>query len=135
MCVEVESDAEYTLERPVDKRKGLFVPDVGFYALYSFSISPPPPSAAALHPSRPPFTAQLHFFHFTSAIPSWHTKKSKHTHECLPSNALLCSFSSIYRRPEKRAAGAAAPFHLPRTRTKMTHAPLTTLVQQREGND
>lgn len=40
-------------------------------------------------------------------------KKSKHTHVCLHSQALPCSFSSIYRRPEKRAARAAGPFHLP----------------------
>lgn len=95
------------------QEKRYFVPGVGFYALRSFSIPPPPSSAAASRPSCPPFTAQPHFFHFTSAIPSWHSKKSKHTHERLPSLALPCSFSSIYRRPEKGAAGAAAPSNPP----------------------
>lgn len=56
---------------------------MGFYALHSCSISSPPFPAASLRPSCPPFTAQLYFFHSTSATFPGTLKKQ--THPCMPS--------------------------------------------------
>lgn len=80
---------------PCRQEERYFVPDVGFYALHSFPISPPSFSLAALHPSCPPFTAEPHFFHSTSAMPSWHTKK-KQTHPCVPSLAGSALFLQLH---------------------------------------
>lgn len=104
------------------QEKRYFVPDIGFCALHSCSISPPSLPAAALCPSCPPFTAQLHFFHFTSANPSWHAKKSKHTQMCLPALFLQLHLStsrkmsgrgsrSLHLSPHTHRGDPRAPRH------------------------
>lgn len=110
------------------QEKRYFVPHVGSCALHFISLPSFP--AAALCPSFPPFTAQLHFFHFTSAAPSWHTKRSKHTRVCLPALFLQLHLSTSWKMSGRGSRSLHLSLHMHRG----DPSPHTTGLWQLEGH-